>query len=210
MAVPLTVGAGLLVVTVVVAGALTPGYDHSADTVSRLASPGQPHAAVVRAAIVAVGALVTGRAWELRSDSACCPRVVSRLVGTAGVAMVVAGLAPKDPPGGMTSLASRLHVAAVVCGVTALAVAMACTVRHGRRQIERRGSAAALALVVVSGTAFPVAWGTGAYGTLQRVVLTTTLVWLLAVSSAGQATRPGGSGSACTTTSSCTARVRAT
>ena len=178
--VPLAVGSLLLVVTVIVVGALTPDYDHRYDTVSRLASPGQPYAAVVRGAIVAVGALVLVRARVCRTLAAAGAQVVNRLLAVAGTAMVVSGIAPKDPPGVRPTLASQLHVAAVVSGVAALAVAMAHTAWRGRRPAERRGSAAALAVVTVLGGTFPLAWGTGAYGLLQRAVLATALTWLVA------------------------------
>jgi hypothetical protein len=193
--VPLAVGSLVLVVTVVVAGALTPDYDHRYDTVSRLASPGQPYAAVVRGTIVAVGALVLARAWVCRTVAAPGSPVVDRLVAAAGSAMVVAGIAPKDPPGVASTPASELHVAAAVCGVAALAVAMAHTAWRARRPAERRGSVAALALVAGLGATFPLAWGTAAYGLLQRAVLATALTWLVAVTWR-PITAPGPSGGA--------------
>jgi hypothetical protein len=179
--VPLAVGSFLLVVTVVVAGALTPEYDHRYDTVSRLASPGQPYAAAVRAVIVACGVLVVARARGCRPIAATGSRAADRLVALAGTAMIVSGVAPKDPPGVRPTPASQLHVAAAVCAVAALALAMAHRAWRGRRPGERRGSAAALALVTGLGAWFPLTWGTAAYGLLQRAVLATTLTWLVAM-----------------------------
>jgi hypothetical membrane protein len=94
----LTAAVVLLGGTVLLAGALTPGYDHRYDTVSRLASPGQPFAMVVRSAIVAVGVLVMLTARTVRESGATYRRPVSLLVGVAGAAAVVVGVAPKDPP----------------------------------------------------------------------------------------------------------------
>jgi hypothetical membrane protein len=175
----LTAVAVLLGVTVVAAGELTPGYDHRYDTVSRLASPGQPFAAVVRSAIVAVGVLIGLTARELGASTAAAPRAVGRLVGVAGAAAVIVGVAPKDPPDVDPTAVSQLHVAASLVGVAALVAAMATTSWSGHRRAERRGAAAALILVVVAGMAFPFTWGSVLYGVLQRVVLLTALVWLV-------------------------------
>lgn len=176
----LTAAAVLLGVTVLVTGALTPGYDHRYDTVSRLASPGQHFAMVVRSAIVAVGVLVTLTARTLRDSAAPYRRPVSLLVGVAGAAAVVVGLAPKDPPDVGPTTLSQLHVAASLIGVGALVAAMAYVTWSSPHRAERRRSAASLTLIVIAGTAFPLAWGSVVYGLLQRIILLTALAWLVA------------------------------
>jgi hypothetical membrane protein len=178
--VALTAAAVLLGVTVLVTGELTPGYDHRYDTVSRLASPGQPYAMVVRSAIVAVGVLVVLNAEGLRTSAAVGRRFVSLLVGVAGAAAVVVGAAPKDPPDVGPTTVSQLHVAASLIGVGALVAAMVCVTWSSPHRAERRRSAASLTLIVTAATAFPFTWGSVVYGLLQRVILLTALAWLVA------------------------------
>jgi hypothetical membrane protein len=180
-AVALTAAAVLLGVTVLLTGALTPGYDHRYDTVSRLASPGQPFAMVVRAAIVAVGVLVALTARALRESAATYRRQVSLLIGVAGAAAVVVGVAPKDPPDVDPTTLSQLHVAASLIGAGALVAAMAYATWSSPHGVERRQSAASLTLIAIAGTAFPFTWGSVVYGLLQRVVLLTALAWLVAL-----------------------------
>jgi hypothetical membrane protein len=175
----LTAIAVLLGVTVVLTAELTPGYDHRYDTVSRLASPGQPYAMAVRSAIVAVGVLVTLTARTLRGSAATYRRLVSLLISIAGAAAVVVGVAPKDPPDVDPTTVSQLHVAASLIGVGALVAAMAYVTWSSPHRVERRRSAASLALIVTAGTAFPFTWGSVAYGLLQRVILLTALAWLV-------------------------------
>jgi hypothetical membrane protein len=176
----LTAAALLLGLTVVLTGELTPGYDHRYDTVSRLASPRQPFAMVVRSAIVAVGVLVTLTARALRESAATYRRLVSPFVGVAGAAAVVVGVAPKDPSDVDPTTASQLHVAASLIGVAALVAAMAYMTWSSPHRVERRRSAASLTVMVMAGAAFPFTWGSMVYGLLQRIILVTALAWLVA------------------------------
>jgi hypothetical membrane protein len=178
--VALTAAAVLLGGTVVVTGELTPGYDHRYDTVSRLASPGQPYAMVVRSTIVAVGVLVVLNAAVLRTSAAIGRRLVRLLVGVAGAAAVIVGASPKDPPDVGPTTVSQLHVAASLTGVGALVAVMVCVTWSSPHRAERRRSAASLTLIVTAATAFPFTWGSMVYGLLQRVILLTALVWLVA------------------------------
>jgi hypothetical membrane protein len=178
----LAAAAVLLGITVVLTGELTPGYDQRYDTVSRLASPGQPFAMAGRSAIVAVGVLVTLTARALRGSAATYRRPVSLLVGVAGAAAVVVGIAPKDPPGVDPTAVSQLHVAASLIGVGALVAAMVYVSWSSPHPAERRRSATSLTLVVIAGAAFPFTWGSVLYGLLQRAILLTALAWLVATS----------------------------
>jgi hypothetical membrane protein len=188
--VALTAAAVLLGVTVLLAAELTPGYDHRYDTVSRLASPGQPFAMVVRSAIVAVGVLVTLTARAPRESAATYRRLVSRLVGVTGAAAVVVGVAPKDPPDVDPTTVSHLHVAASLIGVGALVAAMVCVTWSSPHRPERLRSAASLSLIVIAGTAFPLTWGSVVYGLLQRIILVTALAWLVATARRNSAGGP--------------------
>jgi hypothetical protein len=187
----LAVVAFLLVVVVAVAGAHTAGYDHRHDTVSRLASPGQPHAGTVRAALVAVGVSISAVAWRMRRIAGGGPAVVRRLLGVAGACVVVAGVVPKDPPDVAPTLVSGLHVAAVVTGLAAVVGAMAWVAWRSPRRTDRRASSAAVASIAVPSCAFPFLWETAVYGVLQRVILGSALAWLVVVAGRNLGAGPG-------------------
>lgn len=186
----LTAVAVLLGITVLLTGELTPGYDHRYDTVSRLASPGQPFAMVVRSVIVAVGGLLRLTARQLRESAATYRRPVSVLIGVSGAAAVIVGVAPKDPPDVDPTTVSQLHVAASLLGVAALMAAMTYVTLSSPHRVERRLSAASLTLIVIAGTAFPFTWGTVSYGLLQRVILVTALAWLVTIARRNSAGDP--------------------
>jgi hypothetical membrane protein len=168
----LAAGLGVLAAVVLLAGAATPGYDPQVDTVSRLGSPGQPFAAVVRLTIAADGLLILLAARRQLPGAG--------LVRLAGAAAAAAGVIPKDPPDVAATLASHIHVGAAVSGEAALVVAMLVVVRCDPRPRVRGVSALAGALVLGSAAVFAFSWGTPAYGVLQRFILALTASWLLA------------------------------
>ena len=108
--------AGVLATTIVVAGVLTPGYRPLVDAVSRLGSHDEPHASLLRAGLVLYGALVLTGAGALTRVTPGKERLLAFMIGTFGAASIVAGLAPKDPPGGTHTLISRIHVDADIVG----------------------------------------------------------------------------------------------
>jgi hypothetical membrane protein len=169
----LVAGAVVMAVTVLVAGAWTPGYDLRSDTVSRLASPGQPYAAAVRMAIVVDGLLIVAAARRIGAQRG--------LVVLSGVATVVAGIAPKDPPHVDATMASRLHVGAAVCSQAALIAAMWMVARRGRHAGERRASALAGTVAIAAAVIFPFTWGSMIYGLLERLLLLVPATWLIAI-----------------------------
>jgi hypothetical protein len=171
----LVLGAVLLpAAAVLAAGAWTPGYGHGPDTVSRLASDGQPWAWLVRAALVAGGLLLVAGARALGGG-----RSVAALARLSGMATVVAGLAPKDPPGVPASTLSTLHVGAAVTGVAALMLAMALVAVRGGARAERLVAATAGVVTVGAGATFPFLWGSAVYGVVERVVLAVPACWLV-------------------------------
>jgi hypothetical protein len=185
---PLLTAAVVLVpaLPVLLATAWTPGYDARRETVSRLASAGQPYAGPVRAARVVTGVLVGGAARSAAGGVARGRRLVRGLLIVAGAATVVAGLVPKDPPATPPTTASTVHVAAAVLAGTCVVAAMGLAARWGRRRVVRRASAVAAAVSACAGAAFPFLWGTVAYGVLERVVLVAAGGWLLTVSERSQ------------------------
>jgi hypothetical protein len=171
---------------VLAAGAWTPGYGPGPETVSRLASDGQPWAWLVRTGLVAGGVLLVAGARALAGRG----RPVAALARVSGTATVVAGLVPKDPVGVPASTLSTLHVGAAVTGVVALVVAMALVALRGSERAERLVAAAAGAVTVGAGAAFPFLWGSAVYGVVERVVLAVPACWLVTLvrpAAAGQA-----------------------
>jgi hypothetical protein len=161
-----------LVTTIVVAGARTPGYSQWGDTVSRLASRGQPFSLFASAGLVVYGLLVLAGAPTFRD------RLIRWLVGVYGAAAVVAGLAPKDPPGGSPTLTSQVHVDATIVGGIAIIAAMAVVALRASCARTRRLSVAYFVLTGALAIAFRLAWGSPIYGLIERSMLVAAVSWL--------------------------------
>ncbi len=175
---PLLGGAVLLGAAVVALGAATPGYSHGADTISGLASPGQPHAAAGRAALVAYGLSVVAGAGAVGRHVPRRSRLLVALVRTYGWAGVVAGLAAKGLPGTAPTTAGAVHVAATLAGGGAVVLAMA-VVWHGGLDAPLRRASGVLAWTVpVLAVILERCWGTGVYGYVERVLVALPVVWL--------------------------------
>ena len=171
------------VLPVLLATAWTPGYDSRRETVSRLASAGQPYATPVRVATVVAGVGVLAAAGRAASRVRTGRRLVRALVTIAGAATVVAGVFPKAPPAVAGSTASAVHVAAAVTAGAGLVAAMALVAVRGTGRRDRRTSALAATVSAAAGAAFPFLWGTLVYGVLERVVVVTAGAWVLAAGS---------------------------
>jgi hypothetical membrane protein len=158
----------VLGLTLVVIGTATPGYRPWADAFSRLGSYDEPHAVLARAGIVVYGLLVGIGAGPLGGR---VPRRTARLlafvVAGYGVAAVVAGIAPKDPPGTPHTATSQIHVAAMLL-VAVDAVDPA----------ERRVAVAVFVVTACAAVAFPFTWGTEIYGVVELLMLATASLWL--------------------------------
>jgi len=181
----------LLVISTAVAGMATEGYDPRAETVSRLASPGQPLAMLVATSFVLYGLLVVVGALPLAARFAPGSRCAGPLVAVYGLAGVVCGLAPKDLPGAPPTTASTVHVLATVVGGAAIVGAMAIAGWPSIRPTEQRLARVALVVTLISAVAFRATWGTPVYGAIERVVLGAPLVWLTVVA-AGRGPTAGG------------------
>lgn len=174
------VASGLvLVTTVVLVGQLTPGYSPFTETVSRLASPGQPFAAVARIGFVLYGVLVIAGAGPLGDHLPGRERVLGGLIGVFGAAAVTAGIAPKDGPLAGHTAASRIHVVAAIIGGAAILLAMACVAFYAARDTARH-TAALFALVTgIAVIVFKLTWGSQLYGFAERILLASPMLWLV-------------------------------
>jgi hypothetical membrane protein len=172
------VSPAVLGITVVAGGALTPGYSPWRETVSRLGSAGAPHALAVRAGLVLYGLLVVAGAGSVGAIAPARERLLARLVGVYGLAAVAAAVAPKDPPGPVHSVLSRVHVDAAILGGVGLWAAMVGVAAWAPARRDRRLASTAAGLACVTAVAFRLAWGSSSYGLLERVLLVTAAGWV--------------------------------
>lgn len=117
---------------------LSPGYDPVRRTVSRLAEPGAPRAALAGVALAALGLAVLAVAWELwrRVGGAAAPRVLA----LAGLAFLGVAAVARDP--GRPALLVA-HRTIALCLFLSLTIAPLLTARALGRDPAWRGLAAA-------------------------------------------------------------------
>lgn len=171
--------AAVLGANVLIIGALTPGYDQCADTVSRLGSPGQPYAVTARAGLALYGVLIIVATRAIGEAAPSNRRLVAGIVALYGLAAVVAGAAPKDAPGPRHTLMSEIHVAASIVGGSAVILAMAMTARGAPAVTDRRAAAMCLTLTLVGVVAFRLSWGAPFYGLVERGLLAVATCWII-------------------------------
>ena len=157
----------VLTATVLIAGAMTPGYDQARDTVSLLGAPGQPMSLVARAGMMAYGALVLAAA---RSAGA-------QLIAVYGASAIVAGVVPKDPTAGAAML-NAIHVDATLVGGAALLVAMVTVAMSAELASDRRASFASAGVALLGVVAFRLCWGSPTYGLLEKALIALATCWL--------------------------------
>ncbi len=163
---------------VVVIGTMTPGYRPMAETVSRLGSAGQPHAAWMQAVFVLYGLLVLVGAGPVGDYVTQRPRLLSEAIAGYAAAGVVAGLAPKDPPDVPVTTVSQIHVAATIVGGAMILVAMISVARFGPARGDRRAAVALAAFTVVGVVVFRFTWGSSTYGLVERSFLGASAGWV--------------------------------
>jgi hypothetical membrane protein len=174
-------GAGAIVTTIVGVGAITPGYRPLTDAVSRLGSPDEPHALLARAGLALFGLLVIAGAQALGEHTPGRERLLAWLVGGFGAAAVVAGLAPKDPPGAPHTVTSQIHVASAIAGGAVLLVAMALVAGSATVRSVRLRATAVCALTTCFVVVFPFTWGTPIYGLVELLLLGLAVGWLVSL-----------------------------
>jgi hypothetical membrane protein len=171
----------VLAATVVVVGALTPGYRPWTDAVSRLGSHDEPHALFVRLGFMVYGLLIIAGAAPMAARVPTRTRLLAFLLGGYGAAAIVAGLAPKDPPAATHTFTSQVHVASTILGGAMLLFAIALVHRYAAKAADRRNATVIGALMVLAIAVFPFTWGTPAYGAIEISLLTSATGWLVAL-----------------------------
>ncbi|MCA1841889.1 MAG: DUF998 domain-containing protein [Actinobacteria bacterium] len=182
----LVASAPALAVAVIAAAIHTPSYSPWRDTVSRLGSPGQPWAALVRVAFVGYGLLVLVGSRVLGQRRQLSSRFVAA-VRTYAICAVIAGMAPKDLPHAPHTTTSQIHVVATLIGGAAIISAMALAAVRDESRRLRRLSAGAAVVTVAAAVAFRFTWGSRYYGAIERVLLAPAMTWLSVLAWAARA-----------------------
>src|SRR5207245_6032798 len=131
----------IAVVTVLVAGAVSPGYDPMLRTVSRLAVPGMPAAAAVDMSIGLIGLACFGLASGLARAAP-----VGRIALTvSGVAFLGAAMVHLDPASVGATAMHRVASALAVVGLTVAPLALA----RAYGQVSFAVGVAELAMLVI-------------------------------------------------------------
>jgi Protein of unknown function (DUF998) len=113
-------------VAVLIAGALTAGYDPLARTISRLAEPGLPAAFLAQLAVAFVGIALVALAIVLGPGS----RGGRALLGVAGAALLVAAGIPLDPASATATAEHRLATTVALLGLAGAPLAFAPSLRR--------------------------------------------------------------------------------
>ena len=159
----------IAVVTVLVAGAVSPGYDPLLRTVSRLAVPGMPAAAAVDLSIGLIGLACFGLASGLVRGAP-----VGRVALTvSGLAFLAAAVVHLDPASAGATAMHRLASALAVVGLTVAPLALA----RAYGPVSFAVGVAELAMLVIGlgllATSFD------AWGAWERLLLAIPLAWMV-------------------------------
>jgi hypothetical membrane protein len=171
----------VLATTIVVVGAITPGYSQMADTVSRLGSTGQPHAWLERIGVTIYGLLIIAGAGPLAVHAPTKERVLAYAVGAYGLAAIITGVAPKDPPNAPHTTPSQLHVDASIVGGAAILLAMLLIARYSPLRLNRVAAVVLGVATCIGVVVFRFTWGSSTYGLVERVLLAIASLWLAAL-----------------------------
>jgi len=159
----------IAVVTVLVAGAVSPGYDPLLRTVSRLAVPGMPAAAAVDLSIGLIGLACFGLASGLVRGAP-----VGRIALTvSGLAFLGAAMVHLDPASVGATAMHRLASALAVVGLTVAPLALA----RAYGPVSFAVGVAELAMLVIGlgllATSFD------GWGAWERLLLAIPLAWMV-------------------------------
>jgi hypothetical membrane protein len=180
----IALGAIVLASTVMLAGALTPGYRPWTDAVSRLGAPDEPYGRLWQTGFVLFGSIVAFGAPVVGARVPRHQRLLSALLVAYGGCVAVVGLAPKNPPGTPRTMVSHVHVAAAVVGGGLMLVTMVVVARHAPRRNDRVRSTYIAASALAGVLALPFLWGTALYGVTELLLVGSAVGWLLMMSRA--------------------------
>jgi hypothetical membrane protein len=129
-----------IVVFILIAGALTPGYSHLSDTISQLGALGQPQPLVIGLGLVLYGLLVNAAAlglYRLSPPSAAAKLTLVALCAH-GASVLLAGVFRDQPwgPGVHVTVGGTLHgyLALIAFGTLAVGIFAFARAVHGSRE----------------------------------------------------------------------------
>ena len=185
----------MMVAFLIVAGLLTPGYSHVADTVSQLGADGRPHPEVMNAGFIAYGLLINGFAYGLyrqlgRGKGA---KAIWVSLGISGAGLLLAGIFHVDPKmlgappaDSPVTLEGGLHAGFAQVAFLAFAVAIMIFAWTVSLDPAWRGfTGMSLAVVFLYSVVAVMFWSDVAVsieGALQRSFFGIAVVWVEAVS----------------------------
>jgi Protein of unknown function (DUF998) len=167
-------------VAVLLGGIVTPGYDPAQKTISRLAEPGLPAAALVGMSIFTVGIALVGLALEM-GPKAVAGRL---LLGIAGAALLIAAAIPLDPT---SARGSTIHRIVTTIAMFTLVAALLIFARALRMREGWRGygllsfalGASAVGMLLIGLAMLPTTFAVGAW---ERCFLALPMAWMVFVS----------------------------
>jgi MFS family permease len=167
-------------VAVLLGGLVTPGYDPAQKTISRLAEPGMPAAALVGISIFTIGLALLGLALAMGPRA-----VVGRLLlGIACAALLIAAAIPLDPT---SAQGTTVHRIATTIAMFALVAALLIFAPPLRRREGWRGygllsfalGASAIGVLLIGLAMLPTTFAVGAW---ERCFLALPVTWMVLVS----------------------------
>jgi len=177
---------------VLVAGAITPGYDPATITISRLAVPGMPAAAAVDAAIL----LVALACFSLAALLAPTARECRFALAVAGLAFAVTALVHMDLASHGATAIHRVASGIGVVGLTAAPFLLA-----GRyRRVSLAVGLAEVGMLLTAPAL--IAMSFDAWGAWQRGLFAIALSWIVLIAATRPSTEEIASASAATLSSS--------
>jgi len=186
------------VATVVIGGAMTPGYDHFAQPVSALFETGALHAAPISAAFVLYNVLLLIFGIGLLADrklNAPMARLGASMILLNGLFGVLIELTPMDAQGTPVTIPGIVHM--VLAGFLVLTCmvamgAMACDWHRRRKHTAfKTVTIALLSLMLASGAlaAMAAAQNWPLMGLYQRLTIGSYLIWVAALAAKASATQ---------------------
>jgi hypothetical protein len=161
----------IAVALVLLAQAMTPGYDPLQRTVSRLATPGMPAAELVGMAMVLVALACFALALGLERGRTSARAVLA----VAGTAFVVAAAIHLDPASGSATSAHRVASGIAVLGLTVAPLALARDYGVLCLVVGTAEAAMLAAAAVLLATPFT------AWGAWERAFLAIALTWMVLI-----------------------------
>jgi len=180
----------VMVVFIITAALVTPGYSHLSETVSQLGAQGRPHPEVMNAGFIIYGLLINGFAYSLyrRLERHTGAKTVWLLLGIYGTGVLLSGIFQDDSKalGTVATMQGTMHSVFAMIGFFALVIGMVVFARIVYLNPAWRGfmqfSIAIAVLNLVLSLMFLIEVFGPVEGLLQRAFYAISLVWVEVVS----------------------------